>query len=213
MPVTDQELIEKAKGGDNAAFGELWSRYEREVVGLCRRYLSGSRHDPAVDEHDLATDTFIRALHGLERYEDQSAEGVGVGAWLLEIAKRTCLKFLSKQRRREQWTAPLDEDEELSDQPDFAPLVEQVVEDREVLRLAVQAINTLPHLYRAPFKLLLEEYSQKEIAESLGISVENAMKRVQRARAMLRSQLGELLGVEPREVVAPQQRLKRRSGR
>jgi RNA polymerase sigma factor (sigma-70 family) len=213
MPVTDRELIERAKRGDNAAFGELWERYEREVVTLCRRYLSGSRHDPVVDEHDLATDTFIRALHGLERYEDRSAEGVGFDTWLLEVAKRTCLKFLSKQRRREQWLDELDEDEsDLSDQPDFAPAVERVVEERETLRLAAQEINALPPLYRAPFKLFLEEYSQKEIAEALGISVDNAAKRVQRARVMLQPRLAELFGMEWRGGMAGRQQRRVRAG-
>jgi hypothetical protein len=73
MVFTDQELVEKTRGGDNAAFGELWGRYERQVTRLCRGYVSGSPRDPAVDEHDLAADVFIRALHRLDRYEDRSA--------------------------------------------------------------------------------------------------------------------------------------------
>src|SRR5689334_3016569 len=98
--VPDQELVRQTRQGDNGAFGELWSRYEGKVLALCRRYLAGARRDPAVDACDLATETFIRALHRLERYEDRTAAGAGFETWLLEVAKRICLKCLARQRRR-----------------------------------------------------------------------------------------------------------------
>ena len=47
--VNDQELIQRARQGDNVAFGLLWSRYETQVVSLCRRYLAGPHRDPATD--------------------------------------------------------------------------------------------------------------------------------------------------------------------
>src|SRR5579871_963653 len=64
--------------------------------------------------------------------------------------------------------------------------------------MAAQEINALPDLYRRPFQLSLEEYSHKEIAEALGISVENAMQRVHRARRMLQPRLAPLFGIAPR---------------
>src|SRR3954451_20846869 len=75
---SDQELVGRAKQGDNGAFGELWRRHEPHVLRLCRRYLGGgSSRDPGAEPEDLALDTFIRALHYLHRYEDQSAQGAG----------------------------------------------------------------------------------------------------------------------------------------
>jgi RNA polymerase sigma factor (sigma-70 family) len=193
MSFTDQELVERTKRGDNAAFGELWARYERQVIAFCRRFLAGPPRDPAVDEHDLTTDAFIRALHGLERYQDRTREGIGFENWLLEVARRTCLKFLARQRRRSQWGAPIDRDD-LEERPDAARTAPQLTEEREVLRLAAQAINALPDVYRVPFKLFLEERSQREIAASLGISVDATAKRVQRARRLLQPRLAGLFG-------------------
>ena len=211
MSSTDQQLIERAKRGDNAAFGELWARYERLVVALCRRYVKGSIHDPAVDDHDLATETFIRALHHLHQYEETTGNGGDFEAWLLKVARHICLNSLAKQQRRQRWSARLDEDEDLADQPDFAPLVERVVEEGEVLRIAAQEINALPDLYRTPFKLFLEEYSQKEIAETLGISVENAAKRVQRARTLLQPKLAELFEEEWQAMMRDKQQRRARA--
>src|SRR5438309_926399 len=97
---SDQELAGRAKGGDNGAFDELWRRHEPQVLRLCRRYLETSARDSGADPEDLALDTFVRALHYLHRYEDQSARGAGFRAWLLSIARRLCLTSLREQRRR-----------------------------------------------------------------------------------------------------------------
>lgn len=188
---TDQELVERTRRGDNAAFGELWARHERAVVTLCRRYLHGASADPAVDEQDLAADTFIRALHGLDRYEDRSGEGIHFEAWLLQIGRRVCLKFLQRPRSRAVCVAL--EDAEIADPRHAALTPEQVVEGRHLLRLAAQEINALPAPYRTAFKLFLEEYSQKEISEALGISLAAARKRVERARDLLQPRLAPLL--------------------
>jgi RNA polymerase sigma factor (sigma-70 family) len=182
--LSDQELVQRTRPGDSVAFGELWARYKGKVLALCRRYLAGAHRDPAVDEHDLATETFIRALHGLDRYEDRTAAGTGFGAWLLEVAKRLCLKFLNRQRQRRQWTTV--RAAELQPQSHATQGTEQLVQQRESLRLAAEAINALPERYRIAFKLFLEEQPQTEIAATLGISVESAAKRIQRARARLR---------------------------
>src|SRR2546427_2980837 len=98
MHICDQELVQKAKRGDNAAFGQLWARYEQPVVSLCQRYVQGPHRDPATDASDLANDTFVRALHRLDRYEDRSHLNQGFETWLLEIAKRICLNYLALQR-------------------------------------------------------------------------------------------------------------------
>ena len=142
MALTEQQLVEMAKRGDNAAFGQLWERYERQVVAHCRRCLAGANHDPATDEQDLATDTFICVLHHLDQFEYHSENGADFKAWLLKIAKRICLKFLAKQRRQPHWPAP-DEDESLTHWPDVVS-VERTVEERDALRIAAQKINALP---------------------------------------------------------------------
>src|SRR5947208_9287110 len=131
LVVTDQELMKRAKDGDNAAFGELWLRHQPQVLALCRRYLVGPHRDPAMDEHDLATDAFVRALHRLERYADRSAQDVGFEAWLLQVARHICLTFLAKQQRRRRWSVVLTGEQELAERPDPAPSPAQVVTERQ----------------------------------------------------------------------------------
>src|SRR5205823_14121789 len=74
-----------------------------------------------------------------------------------------------------------------------------------VLRAAAQEIHALPVTYRTPFELFLNELSHREIAETLGISVENARKRVQRARQLLQPRLAELFATEVEVGTSPRQ--------
>ncbi|WP_395140876.1 RNA polymerase sigma factor, partial [Armatimonas sp.] len=194
MNRSDTELIRLARAGENEAFAVLWHRYEPQVMTLCRRYLAGGAVDPVVDPADIATETFIRALHALDRYEDRTATGVGFEAWLLEIAKRLCLKVRERFRRRQQWHGGLPH-ELWEERPGAIPLVQEMIEERELLQFVAEAINALPHLYRQPFKLFLEEYSHKEIAAQLGIRVETAMQRIHRARRQLQPQLAPFLAL------------------
>ena len=186
MRLSDQELIRRTCRGDNAAFGQLWERHEAKVSALCRRMLDSPNRDPAIEARDLVTETFIRALHGLDRYEDRTAEGKGFETWLLEVARRLCLKALARQRRRLPFLT--------TDVGEFqtpARLVEEAAEERQLLRLAAQEINSLPEHYQRPLKMSLDEHSHKEIAERLGISVASAMQRLHRARKRLHARLAE----------------------
>ncbi len=189
----DRVLIQLAQKGDNEAFSQVWRRYEKQVLAACRRYLDSPLRDPALDCHDLANETFIRALHNLDRYQDHSQDGQGFDVWLLEIAKNLCLNVLARQRRRRQWLTP-DPEEELHEQTDPRTLPARLAEERESLRVAAQEINALPEIHRLPFKLFLEEFSHREIADTLGISLENSMLRVHRARRRLQVRLAGQCG-------------------
>jgi RNA polymerase sigma factor (sigma-70 family) len=187
---SDHELIERARRGDNAAFGALWARHEHRVAHLCRGYLargmrSGARH-PAVDDEDLLASIFIRTLHYLDRHEERPGSG-GFSAWLTQLTRGQCQTFLAAQRRPRQPTLSGEQGPEARFAP--GPPVARIVGERETLRLAAQAINALPSRYRAPFRLFLEERSHSEIAAALGISIENSLKRIQRARKLLQPQL------------------------
>lgn len=191
----EQDLVEQARRGDSHAFGRLWSDYERQVVSVCRSVLHGAAGDPAVDEHDCASDTFIRALHYLDRFDPAREGPGGFRAWLLQIARNVALTSVSRHSRRNQWQAPRADDALLDEHPSTEPVAERVVEEREALRLAAEAIHDLPPTYRAPLKLLLEEHSYQEIGAALGISPAAAAKRVEWARRRLRPRLAPVFGL------------------
>jgi len=192
---SEREFIERARLGDNDAFEAIWREHRPRVASLCRRYLGGKQPDPAVDENDLVVDTFLRALHHLDGYEERP--GAGLGCWLATVARTICLNHLAKQRRRLSCTAGWPAEYDLAETTPDA-LVETTVQSRELIRVVAHAVHGLPEPYRAAFKLHLEQYSNREIAGLVGVSETNAAKRVQRARTLLQPPLSALLGVAPR---------------
>jgi RNA polymerase sigma-70 factor (ECF subfamily) len=85
----DCTLVERIQRGDTAAFQALYDKYLRLVY----RYVHVRVGDPQEAE-DLTAETFIKAWHGLEKYECRDKP---VGAWLFRIAHN---QIVDKYRKR-----------------------------------------------------------------------------------------------------------------
>ena len=66
--VSDHQLIEKVRGGDEAAFGEIMSRYKNPITNFLYRFLND--YEEAVD---LAQETFVRVYFAIDRYHTNYA--------------------------------------------------------------------------------------------------------------------------------------------
>ena len=86
----EARLIEAAKK-DRTAFGALYDRYFDQIYSYCYYHL-GRREEA----EDLASETFQRALEGLEDFEWR---GIPYSAWLYRVASN----LMSKRRRRPAW--------------------------------------------------------------------------------------------------------------
>src|SRR5687768_14860152 len=75
----DAVLVARAKGGDRAAFRELYLRHARYVAGAIARWLG-----QGADLDDIVQDTFVRAAERLGTL--RSADHVR--PWLVTIAIR-----------------------------------------------------------------------------------------------------------------------------
>ncbi|MDE3111901.1 MAG: sigma-70 family RNA polymerase sigma factor [Chloroflexota bacterium] len=93
-PVPD--VIDRARGGDRAAFSELYDTYVDSVY----RYLLYRIREPS-DAEDLTSEVFTRAFANIHRYRWQ---GKSFLAWLYTIARNA----VTDRRRRERPTVDLD---------------------------------------------------------------------------------------------------------
>src|SRR5215212_9857570 len=87
----ERELLEAARGGDEAAFGSLVEHYRGELHAHAYRML-GSVHDA----EDALQDALLRAWRGLARFEGRSA----LRSWLYTITTNTSLNAISRRPKR-----------------------------------------------------------------------------------------------------------------
>src|SRR5881398_3668113 len=111
----ERELLEAARGGDEAAFGRLIELYRSELHAHCYRML-GSVHDA----EDALQDASLRAWRGLARFEGRSS----LRSWLYTIATNTCLTHIERRPKR---VLPIDyTPASEGDVPPGTPVVETV---------------------------------------------------------------------------------------
>ncbi len=192
----DRRLLERARAGEQSAFGDLVEPHRGELQAHCYRML-GSAHDA----EDALQDALLRAWRGVARFEGRSS----LRSWLYTIATNSCLDQIAKRPKRvlpidygpatdphvgpgeplveSVWIEPYP-DEILGVQDGLAA-PEASYERRESVELAfIAALQHLPATQRAV--LILREvlgFSAKEVAQSLQTTVPAVNSALQRARA------------------------------
>ena len=143
----------------------LFAQYGDDVYRFAYSYTSH-----AADAEDVCQSVFCRLADGKTELEPGKEK-----AWLLQCTANACRNRFRFLRRWE--SAPLEEAESIPD---------------ESSRAVLDAVLSLPMKYRAPVHLFYYEgYSQKEIAEILGLSRTAVQTRMMRARAMLKEVLSD----------------------
>jgi RNA polymerase sigma-70 factor, ECF subfamily len=195
--VIDQTL-DRARAGDEEAFGELTDPYRRELQLHIYRIVGSVQ-----DAEDLLQETLLAAWRGLGQFEGRAS----VRAWLYRIATNRSLDALRASRRRpddEQmtqlpdptrwsepvWLAPYP-DVLLDRIPDEAPGPEARYETKEAIELAfIVGLQHLPPQQRAV--LVLRDvlgYRAAEVAEMLQTSNASVNSLLRRARSAFESRL------------------------
>ena len=74
-----ESLVQAAKQGDQAAFGQLFERYQRAVYATVYRRLGND-----ADTQETCQEVFIQAVRKIDQLQDPAC----FGGWLLTIASR-----------------------------------------------------------------------------------------------------------------------------
>lgn len=171
----DRLLVQAALGGDQAAFGELVTRYQAAVYNMAYRMLG----DPTEAE-DAAQEVFVRAWNQLHTFQLDRR----FSTWLLSIASHYSIDLL--RRRKPQ--APLD-DVALYVQSDD-PEPEELAIKAEQSEMVQKLLNTLPDKYRSVTVLrYYNDLSYDEIARVTGLTESAVKTQLHRARKMLAQEM------------------------
>jgi RNA polymerase sigma-70 factor, ECF subfamily len=172
-----EDLIARARAGDQEAFRVLFVRFARPVFQFI--YQLVSQRDLA---DELTQETFVRAYRNLKQLRDDSR----FSTWLFGIGHNVAREFLrSKQRQVES----LSEENNLREDAKSISPIDGVLEKE--LNLAIEkALQELDEERRAIFVLkVFQQRSYQEIVEITGFSLAKIKSELHRARLKLRQRL------------------------
>lgn len=184
MNATDNQLIDRALGGESDAFGALVRRWERPIYSLTFRMLGHSE-----DARDATQETFISAYSNLKNFRGDAK----FSSWLYRIAINVCH---SKLRRRGGKTdASLEQQQEdVGFEPaSDARSAEETVLDAQVSSHVRRALAAIPPDMRQV--IVMKEYEGlkfHEIAEILDVPVSTVKTRMYAGLKELRKRLEHL---------------------
>ena len=187
--MTDEQLIEATKNGDESAFKELMDRYIDAIYGFALQY---SRNEE--DAEDIAQDAFFKAWKNVKRFK----KGLRFKPWLYAITRNTALDHLKKKRP----TRFSDLDDEATDTafadtlPDLEPLPPAIFESAEIARELENAMEALHPEHRT---VLILHYREGMTFEEIAVTMKKPMntvkswhhRAIQRVRPALSQRLSD----------------------
>ena len=174
--LTDEQLMARAKAGNDAAFEELYHRFARRLKGFFFLQLGGDEELAADATHDV----FLRAYEARNRYQ----EGKNVSTWLFTIAYNICRNHYRSNAYETQLSATLDaepiSDEQIEVQLDAAALDDALA----------QVLSDLPPPLHQLFSLhYQEELTIPQVAEIVGIPEGTVKSRLHKTMNIIRKKL------------------------
>ena len=188
---SDQEVVTRARKGDEAAYRELVRRYERPVFSLIFRMVRNREL-----AEDLSQETFIKVLNALDSYRPEYK----FSSWVFKIANNAAIDHL---RRRELDTLSLEGSPHAETPQAVEATALQIgergetaleeVENKELGGEIERAIAKLRPEYRTCILLRhVEGRAYEEIAEILNLPLGTVKTYIHRARNELRITLAHL---------------------
>jgi RNA polymerase sigma-70 factor (ECF subfamily) len=194
--VDDAELLESLLGGNESAFTELVRRYHATLVKVARYYVAS-----AASAEDVAQDTWIAVLKGIEKFEGRSS----FKTWLLRI----CVNRARTSGVKEHRSIPVDPNESgpsvsahrfdqgglWSDPPvPFTDPIDTRLDNAALLNAVREAVESLGEPQQAVVTLRdVEGLSTQEVATLLGLSEANVRVILHRGRARVREIVEEAM--------------------
>ena len=176
-----ESVIERARGHDAEALGEIYRRYVRRVFGLCRHML-----DSRESAEDATSEVFLKLQRSIESYDGS----IPFPRWLLRVAGNQCIDALRSRQRGRQVIVEVEDGAPVIEPAGSEPSPLGVVLSSEERVQVRDAIARLPENYRLPLVLrYYGELTYDEIAQQLGLQRNYVAALIFRAKQELRRKL------------------------
>lgn len=150
----DKILVERLRENDRTAFEALFKKYYPSFCLVAYRYVEDK--DAA---KDIAQDVFIKFWDKRNEYEDIPS----VKTFLYVLVKNASLNYIRSQKIKDKHLSAIEREGEL--------FFHQVAIPEETFRQLEATIEKLPPQSANIMRLVMQGYSNMEIAEQLGVSV------------------------------------------
>ena len=176
LRMEEQELIQKVKKGDDAAFSEIVLRYKDKIVNFLWQ-MTGDYQKSV----ELSQETFMRVYFKADRYQPIAP----LSSWIYTIASNLAKTELKKMRKH--LHVPLDDIQNTLSGD--IPFDEDPV-NAALIKSLRSAMDSLHPRYRIPIILKdLEGFSQEEIAQILSKPLGTIKARISRGRQYLKKEM------------------------
>ena len=198
MHLNDEQLVEAARGGDERAFSELFTRHHKRLLMLALQYRL-----TAQDAEDAVQQTMLKASQDLNHFRGESR----FATWITRVLMNEVFQIKRKRTRMRL--------EEMEDANALAAVLEagnamtrrpmsqeQRLLVKERNRLVHAAVRSLPESLRSVLLMqFFDERSLEEIAAEMERPVATVKSRRHRARLELRKRFGGRLRTADLSVV------------
>jgi RNA polymerase sigma factor (sigma-70 family) len=173
------QLIQATREGDEKAFAKLVRMYQNLAFATaCSRLKNSDLVEDAVQN------AFLSVYYGLYTLRSFDA----FPAWLNSIVKYSCYHIVRDRAYRSHPPEEMLPGSLKEKRPD------KLLEEKEERQFVLDAIRDLPHNLREIIYLFyIEEHSQKEVAEYLGLSKSTVNNRLYSARQKLKGRLFDMV--------------------
>lgn len=179
------QVVKQARGGDSHAFSELFQQYNGQICVYLARLVGNDEVG-----RDLAQETFIRAWQSLPSIRNDEH----FKPWLFRIAINTARSHL-RHMRRIRWLPWQDEGDAEEGMNAGVMQVEGPEEQSGEAEIVQEAMARLAPRCRTCLLLqLVAGFSQREVAETLGISEKSVSAYVSRGREQFRREYHRIKG-------------------
>jgi RNA polymerase sigma-70 factor (ECF subfamily) len=189
----EAELMRDVQHGNTEAFEQLFARYSPKIYRQALHLLGND-----AEAEEIMQEVFLTLYEKATTFRGDAA----VSTWLYRLTANAAISRLRRRTQRQEvliddYLPQFQADGHHQERPliDWSLELEQSLVRDEAHQLLRQAINALQPLDKAVVVLSdLEELSQRETGEILGLSVAAVKARLHRARLFLRGRLATSLG-------------------
>jgi len=171
-----EKLVKNCIKGDRKSQHIFYKMFYSKMLSLCMRYASNYS-----EAQDLFHDGFIKVFSKLQSFENKgSLEG-----WVRRIIVNNAIDFV---RNSKDFIVEYDDESKIADLKDEEEFdFDSEKDTRLKAELILKLVQELAPAYRAVFNLyVIENYSHKEIAEKLNISIGASKSNLSKAKIKLR---------------------------